>query len=155
MILAILFGTVIKGGPYEPKLKSYRENSEIQSKKHKFACGLFQEYPHLEYSIKVSTDSCFLSCLFFLCDARATRVVGRGFLRSCNLVNILYIYLILAGVTIKNNAKKHTEGNLAILFISKDLASQKPQYNGNLRKSTVKRKSLTTCTKLHIGIKFS
>ena len=152
MILAILFGTVIKRGPYEPKLKSRRENSDIQSKKHKFACGLFQEYPHLEYSIKADTDSCFVSCLFFLCDARAAMVVGRGFLRWYNLVNILYIYLILGGVTIKNNAKRHTEGNLAITFISKELASQKPQY---LRKSTVKRKSLTACTKLHIGIKFS
>ncbi len=79
--------------------------------------------------------------------------VGRGFLRSYNLVNILYIYLILGGVTIKNNARKHTEGNLAIIFISKELASQKPQYNGNLRKSTNKRKSLTTSTKLLIGMR--
>ena len=79
--------------------------------------------------------------------------VGRGLLRSYNLVNILYIYLIFGGITIKNNTRKHTEGNLAIIFISKELASQKPQYNKNLRRSTVKRKYLTTSTKLLIGMR--
>ena len=34
--------TIIEGGPYQPKLKSYPENPEIQSKKqHKFAYGWF------------------------------------------------------------------------------------------------------------------
>ena len=57
--------TIIEGGPYQPKLKSYPENPEIQSKKqHKFAYGWFQEYPHLEYSIKADTASCFVCCLF-------------------------------------------------------------------------------------------
>ena len=79
--------------------------------------------------------------------------VGRGLLRSYNLVNILYIYLIFGGITIKNNTRKHTEGNLAIIFISKELASQKPQYNENLRRSMVKRKYLTTSTKLLIGMR--
>ena len=78
---------------------------------------------------------------------------GRGLLRSYNLVNILYIYLIFGGITIKNNTRKHTEGNLAIIFISKELASQKPQYNENLRRSTVTRKYLTTSTRLLIGMR--
>ena len=57
--------TIIEGGPYQPKLKSYPENPEIQSKKqHKFAYAWFQEYPHLEYSIKADTASCFVCCLF-------------------------------------------------------------------------------------------
>ena len=79
--------------------------------------------------------------------------VSRGFLRSYNLVHILYIYLILGGITIKNNTKKHTEGNLAIIFISKELASQKPQYNENLHRPTVKRKYLTASTKPLIGMR--
>ena len=57
--------TIIEGGHYQPKLKSYTENPEIQSKKqHKFAYAWFQEYPHLEYSIKADTASCFVCCLF-------------------------------------------------------------------------------------------
>ena len=43
-------------------------------------------------------------------SASAAMAVGRGFLRSHNLVNILYIYLILGGITVKNNTRKHTEG---------------------------------------------
>ena len=80
--------------------------------------------------------------------------VGRGFLRSNNIVQILYIYLFLGGVTTKNHGRKHTETNQAIIFISKELASQKPQYYGNLGKSTVKRKSLPKCAKLIIAIRF-
>ena len=53
--------TIIEGGHYQPKLKSYTENPEIQSKKqHKFAYAWFQEYPYLEYSIKAVTASCFV-----------------------------------------------------------------------------------------------
>ena len=50
----------------------------------------------------------------------------------------------------RNRARKHTESKLALTFISKDLASQKPQYNANSRRPTVKRKYLTTFTKLLI-----
>ena len=86
--------------------------------------------------------------------ARAAMAVGRGFLRSYNLVNILYIYLILGGVTIKNEARIHTTGKVAIIFISKELASAKPLYNAKLRKSTVEQKYLTTSTtKLLIGMR--
>ena len=46
-----------------------------------------------------------------------------------------------------------TEGNLAIIFISKELASQKPQYNENLRRLTVKWKYITTSTELLIGMR--
>ena len=80
-------------------------------------------------------------------------VVDRGFLRSYNLMNILYIYLILGGVTIKNEARIHTAGNVTIIFISKELASVKPLYNAKLCKSTVKQKYLTTSTKLLIRMR--
>ena len=53
--------------------------------------------------------------------------VSREFLRSYNLVNILYIHLILGGVTIKNNTRKHT--------------------------ATFKRKYLTTSNKLLTGMR--
>ena len=39
-------------------------------------------------------------------------------------------------------------GNLAIIYISKEPASQKPQYNENLSNPTVKRKFLANSTKL-------
>ena len=51
-----------------------------------------------------------------------------------------------------------TEGNLAIIFMSKELANQKPQYNENLRRLTVKWKYITTSTELtgmRIFINFS
>ena len=53
----------------------------------------------------------------------------------------------------KNEARIHTAGNVAIIFISKELASAKPLYNAKLRKSTVKQKYLTTSTKLLIGMR--
>ena len=114
----------------------------------------------LSHYFRLKTCSSFLSHsqvfhLMFVIkySACAAMAVGCGLLRSYNLVNILYIYLIFGGITIKNNTRKHTEGNLAIIFISKELASQKPQYNENLRRSTVKRKYLTTSTKLLIGMR--
>ena len=64
-----------------------------------------------------------------------------------------YIYLILDGVTIKSIARKNTQSNLEIIFISKELESQKPQNNANSGRPTVKRKYLITYTKLLIGMK--
>ena len=77
--------------------------------------------------------------------------VGHRFLRSYNLVIIVYIYLILGGITIQNKGRKHTENNRAITFISKELASHKPQFNGNSHKSTFKQKPLANSTLLLIG----
>ena len=50
--------------------------------------------------------------------------VGHGILRSYNLVLFLCIYLILGGITLETERKKHTESNVAITFISKELARQ-------------------------------
>ena len=62
--------------------------------------------------------------------ACAAMAVGRGILRSFSLVLILYIYLILGGITFKNKRILYTISNLAITFISKELASQRPLFNG-------------------------
>ena len=78
-----------------------------------------------------------MDCYNLLCAAMA---VARGFLRSNNIVKILYIYLILGGVTTKNQRRKHTKNNQAIIFISKELANQK---------------ALPYCAKLIIEINFS
>ncbi len=65
--------------------------------------------------------------------------VGHGFLRSYNLVLILYIYLILGGITFKNTRKNHLASNLAITFISKELASQQLIFNRICRKRNSKK----------------
>ncbi len=65
--------------------------------------------------------------------------VGHGFLRSYNLVLILYIYLILGGITFKNTRKNHLASNLAITFISKELASQQLPFNRICRKRNSKK----------------
>ena len=57
----------------------------------------------------------------------------------------------MGGITIQNKGRKHTENNRAITFISKELASHKPQFNGNSHKSTFKRKPLANSTLLLIG----
>ena len=57
--------TIIENGPYQPKLKYYPESPDISTKKQcRFSCGWFKEFPHLEYSVKEDTASCFVCCLF-------------------------------------------------------------------------------------------
>ncbi|XP_028414896.1 52 kDa repressor of the inhibitor of the protein kinase-like [Dendronephthya gigantea] len=56
---------IIELGPHQPKLKSYPTNQEISSGKQcRFVFGWFKEYPHLEYSTKNDTVSCFVCSLF-------------------------------------------------------------------------------------------
>jgi hypothetical protein len=56
---------IIENGPYQPKLKRYPESQDISTKKQcRFSSGWYKEYPHLEYSVKEDTASCFVCCLF-------------------------------------------------------------------------------------------
>ncbi|CAB4025958.1 Hypothetical predicted protein [Paramuricea clavata] len=56
---------IIENGPYQPKLKRYPESQDISTKKQcRFSSGWYKKYPHLEYSVKEDTASCFACCLF-------------------------------------------------------------------------------------------
>ena len=61
-------------------------------------------------------------------------ITSHGILRSYNLVLLLYIYLILGGITLKNARKNHLASNMAITFICKELASQELLFNRICRK---------------------
>lgn len=57
--------TVIKNGPYQPMLKSYPDNPDIRpNKQRRFAPSWYKEFPHLEYSVKRDSVSCFVCSLF-------------------------------------------------------------------------------------------
>ena len=56
---------VIELSPFQPKLKNYPTNPEISvGKQCRFVHGWFNEFPHLEYSKKNYTVSCFVCSLF-------------------------------------------------------------------------------------------
>ena len=80
--------------------------------------------------------------------------VGHGILLSYNLVLILYIYLILVGLTLKYERIKPKISILAITFISKELARQQLVFNGIFRKRK-SRKPLAIVTLLLVGMRLS
>ena len=57
--------TIIENGPYQPKLKTYPENPTIDpSRQRRFLPSWFKEYPHMEYSVKTDSVTCFVCRLF-------------------------------------------------------------------------------------------
>ena len=57
--------TIIENGPYQPKLNRFPESQDIlKGKQQRFSSLWYNEYPHLEYSIKADFASCFVCALF-------------------------------------------------------------------------------------------
>ena len=57
--------TIIENGLYQPKLKTYPENPTIgPSRQRRFLPSWFKEYPHMEYSVKTDSVTCFVCRLF-------------------------------------------------------------------------------------------